>query len=107
MASLKEHIDVWYKYVKADIKETEDRVEETEDKIDDINEKEEFPIDNELPEVESEVNIVVLDMTGRKVFERNYSNTNEIQMNLDANSGVYLVTVKVGNQTSTQRLIRQ
>ena len=58
-----------------------------------------------LPEVESEVNIIVLDMTGRKVFEENYSNTSEIQIDLNESPGVYIVKTEINSHSSIKRLI--
>jgi len=58
-----------------------------------------------LPNTEDEVKIEVLDLSGRRVFEKQYYNTNEIQLNLNESSGIYLVKTEINTHSSIKRLI--
>lgn len=59
----------------------------------------------ELPSSVGEVSIEVTDVFGRKVFEGTYHNTNEIQLNLNESSGIYLVKTEINAHSSIKRLI--
>ena len=56
----------------------------------------------------NEISIVVNDIRGRNIFEKQYSNTGLFDQNLQLNNveaGVYLVTVKDGDQKIVKRII--
>lgn len=55
-----------------------------------------------------DVNISVHDIRGRKIFDKNYSNTGMFSQNLhldNVQSGVYLVTVQDGNKKTVKRIV--
>ena len=60
-----------------------------------------------LPSTENEVSIQILDLSGRVVFEADYQNTNEIQIDLNETSGVYIVKTEINSHSSIKRLILQ
>ncbi len=56
----------------------------------------------------NEISIVVNDIRGRSIFEKQYSNTGLIDQNVqlsNVESGVYLVTVKDGTQKIVKRIV--
>ncbi|MFT6500168.1 MAG: hypothetical protein ACJASQ_000275 [Crocinitomicaceae bacterium] len=67
-----------------------------------------FTID--LPEVEGEVEIEIVDLSGRVIFSETYFNTDRIQIDLDESNGMYVLKTKInpigiGSHSSTKRLI--
>ncbi len=58
----------------------------------------------------SNVNILVHDLRGRKIFENKYNNTGLFSQNIqldNADSGIYLVTVQAGDQKSVKKIVVQ
>ena len=56
----------------------------------------------------SDVEITVYDLLGRAVFERNFDNSfnfNEVIDLSNAKSGVYMMTVTIGKQKITKRIV--
>jgi hypothetical protein len=56
----------------------------------------------------SDVEISIYDLLGRAVFERNFDNSLNFNEAIDlsnAKSGVYMMTVTVGNQKVTKRIV--
>jgi hypothetical protein len=67
-----------------------------------------FTID--LPQVEGEVEIEIVDLTGRVIFSETYFNTDKIQISLDESNGMYVLKTKInskatGPSSSAKRLI--
>ena len=60
----------------------------------------------ELPSTVGEVLVEVIDLYGRLVLSQEFVNTNSINLNLEAQSGAYLVKVTTSQQESTQRMIK-
>lgn len=59
----------------------------------------------QLPRMFSDINVLVTDLSGRRVFEERISNADHIDLNIVENAGVYLVSVMADERTSVQRLI--
>jgi hypothetical protein len=62
-----------------------------------------FTVD--LPEVEGEVEIEIIDLTGRLIFSKTYFNTDKIQIDLDESNGMYVLKTKINSHSSIKRLI--
>ena len=52
-----------------------------------------------------EFDLTIRDMAGRLVQESHFVNQSKVNINTDVNSGVYLVTVKSNNTSTTKRII--
>jgi hypothetical protein len=64
-----------------------------------------FNID--FAEEQEEIRLSITNMQGQLVFEKNYTNTNLIQLDIPLRTGVYFIQLVADNKTSTLKLIKE
>lgn len=69
------------------------------------------PTENEfkvtLGDVYSEVDLTIFDLTGKTIFNRTFSNVNEVSAGIKSESGIYFVKVNVDGATHWLKIIKQ
>lgn len=60
----------------------------------------------DLGETFSELIVSIIDVNGKLIKQLTFKNTNFFELNLDVQSGIYLLTINSGNKKATIRLIK-
>ncbi|MBX2985484.1 MAG: DNRLRE domain-containing protein [Bacteroidia bacterium] len=60
----------------------------------------------DLGEALSEFNVSIIDGNGKLIRQSTYNNTKMFELNLDVQSGIYLLTINSGNKKATIRLMK-
>jgi len=53
-----------------------------------------------------DIDITIRDLRGRLIESKSFKNTNLVQMEFDAVAGVYLIIIKINNNTRVTKLIK-
>lgn len=61
----------------------------------------------ELPQIYKHINVAVTDLSGKKVYERNYIEANNIPLNLAGKHGVFFLRIKYDNTEEVHKLVIQ